>query len=42
LPTLSIDAGNISINLESMDRVGNVNNSAGPAPLEAGLGANAS
>jgi len=30
-----MDAGNISMNLESMDRVGNVNNSAGPALLEA-------
>ena len=32
-------AGNISTNLESMVRLGNANNSAGPAPLEAGLGA---
>ena len=32
-------AGNISTNLESMVRLGNVNNSTGPAPLEAGLGA---
>jgi len=42
LPNLTMHVGNISTNLESMVRLGNANNSAGPEPLEAGLGANAS
>ena len=42
LPNLTIDSRFVLIFPACMVRLNNVDNSAGPAPLEAGLGANAS
>jgi hypothetical protein len=42
LPNLTIDSRFVLIFPTCMVRLGNVNNSAGTAPLEGGLGANAS